>query len=58
MKKITYLALFLAVVFLSGCSPEVGSSKWCEAMYNTPKGEWSANDASEYAKSCIFRSKD
>lgn len=58
MKKITYLVLFSAIVFLGGCSPEVGSLKWCEAMDEKPKGEWNANDASEYAKSCIFRTKE
>ena len=45
---------FLAAVFI-GCSPEVGSDSWCKKLKETPKGDWSANDASAYAKNCIFR---
>ena len=38
-----------------GCSPEVGSDAWCEKMQDTPKGDWSANDAAAYAKNCILK---
>lgn len=49
------LALALvAVASLSACSPEVGSKEWCEAMKEKPKGDWSANEATEFAKSCVF----
>ena len=47
-----------SVAFLSGCEPEVGSQAWCEAMDKKPKGDWTANEAGEYTKSCIFRSED
>lgn len=54
-----YLALLvtlpLLLVLLSSCTPERGSREWCEMMDKKPKGEWSANDAAEYTKSCIFR---
>lgn len=39
---------------LSACSPEIGSEEWCADMKEKPKGEWTANEASEYAKSCLF----
>ena len=58
MKKNIYLSLIAATLFLAGCSPEVGSKAWCDAMDKKPKGEWSANDAGEYTKSCVFRSDD
>lgn len=45
----------LLVLAMTGCSPEVGSTAWCEAMDDKPKGDWTANEASEYAKNCIFR---
>ena len=52
-------ALGLSLFFISGlgtgCSPEVGSDAWCEKMKETPKGDWSANDASTYAKNCILK---
>ncbi len=44
-----------ALAFIGGCSPKVGSKEWCEAMEKKPKGEWSANEAQEFAKSCIFK---
>lgn len=58
MKKNLCLCLITTTLFLAGCSPEVGSKAWCDAMDKKPKGEWSANDAGEYAKSCVFRSDD
>ena len=48
----------LGVVFLLalqiGCSPEVGSDKWCEKMKAKPKGDWTANEAADFAKHCIL----
>ena len=44
-----------SLLLLQGCSPEVGSDAWCKQMEEKPKGEWSANDAAEYAKSCILK---
>lgn len=40
--------------FLTGCSPEVGSEAWCEDMKEKPKGEWTSNEAADYAKHCLF----
>jgi hypothetical protein len=50
------LACTVAVVSLalSACAPKVGSERWCEAMGEQPKGEWSANDAAAYAKHCVL----
>lgn len=52
MKRIilTITALFL----LSACSPEVGSKKWCESLKEKPKGDWTANEAADFTKHCIF----
>ncbi len=46
--------LALSTVALSACSPEVGSKEWCEDLKEKPKGDWSANEAAEYTKSCLF----
>lgn len=48
---LTALALLSMV---AACSPEVGSKKWCEAMKEKPKGDWTANEAADFAKHCIF----
>ena len=56
MKKILPVTLaVLSVCFHAGCAPEVGSDEWCEDMDKKDKGDWSANEAKEYAKSCVFR---
>lgn len=56
MKKLTMMCVAGAfAVLMAGCSPEVGSEAWCENMDETPTGEWSANDAGDYAKHCVFR---
>jgi hypothetical protein len=48
-------ACFAATVgLLSACAPEVGSDAWCEKMEDTPKGEWSANEATSFAKHCVL----
>jgi len=41
-------------LFAISCSPEVGSKAWCEKMAETPKGDWTANEAADYAKHCLF----
>jgi len=52
----TTAIILTAVMMLgAGCSPEVGSKAWCEQMKEKPKGDWSANDATEYTKSCLFK---
>jgi len=49
------LALSLvATIGLSACSPEVGSKEWCADLKEKPKGDWSSNEAAEFAKSCLL----
>jgi len=44
----------LAAFATLGCEPEVVTDAWCEKMKETPKGDWSANDAGNFAKHCVF----
>ncbi|WP_281561071.1 DUF3012 domain-containing protein [Thalassomonas sp. RHCl1] len=53
MKKII-LALS-ASLLLAACAPEVGSEKWCAQMKEKPKGDWTATEAKDYAKHCLFK---
>jgi len=46
---------FLFVLILTACAPEVGSDAWCEDMAEKSKGDWTSNEAAEFAKSCIFK---
>jgi len=52
---ITVVALLLSVAVVAACAPEVGSDAWCTAMENKPKGDWSGNEAKDYAKHCVFK---
>ncbi|MEH6551855.1 MAG: DUF3012 domain-containing protein [Pseudomonadales bacterium] len=56
MKKILPLALLsLMTLTLSACSAEVGSDAWCAKMKEKPSGDWSANEAADYTKHCVFK---
>ena len=52
------LLAILSLVILAGCAPEIGSKAWCESMGEKPKSDWTANEAKEYAKNCLFKSDD
>jgi hypothetical protein len=41
-------------VWLSACAPEIGSPRWCEAMREKARGDWTANEALEFARSCVL----
>jgi hypothetical protein len=45
----------LLVLLVAGCAPEVGSEQWCQSMKEKPKGDWSANEAADFAKHCILK---
>jgi len=56
MKNISLVsALLLSLTVLTGCSPEVGSDAWCTDMKEKPKGDWSANEATDFAKHCLLK---
>ena len=44
----------VGLLFLAACAPEVGSEAWCSAMEEKPKGDWTANEAMDYAKHCVI----
>lgn len=49
-------ALVVALSALAvACSPEVGSEAWCKKLSEKPKGDWSGNEAADYARHCIFK---
>ena len=59
MKKVRLaVAGFSIALLLAACAPEVGSEEWCEDMEEKEKGDWSTNEAKEYAKNCVFRKRD
>lgn len=52
MKRIGLL--IVALLLLTACAPEIGSKEWCEDMKEKPKGDWTASEAGDFAKHCIF----
>lgn len=52
LRVATIFALAFAVTILSSCA-KVGSERWCESMKETPKTEWSMDDAANFAKHCV-----
>lgn len=55
-KSITTLALAaLVAISLWGCAPKVGSDQWCANLKGKPKGDWSMNEAADFAKHCIIK---
>lgn len=55
LKSVSAMLLMVGFVFLSGCSAEVGSDAWCADLKEKPKGEWTANEATDYAKHCLLK---
>lgn len=51
LRSLTIIGL---MIFASGCSPEVGTTEWCVMMKEKPKGEWTANEAGDYAQHCLL----
>ena len=56
LKKISHTIALALIISggLAACSPEVGSKEWCEEMKKKNKGDWSGNEATEFAKNCVL----
>ncbi len=52
--SVVAMAALLAVL-ASGCTPEIGSDAWCTKLRETPKADWSANQALDFAKHCLLK---
>jgi hypothetical protein len=54
MRVLLRAVILLTAGWLAACAPEVGSPEWCEAMREKPRGDWTANEALEFARSCVL----
>ena len=52
--RLPILVALAAFVLVGACSPKVGSKEWCDDMKDKPKGDWSVNEAKDFAKHCVF----
>jgi hypothetical protein len=60
VKRISIVTVTLVIEALSAaaCAPEVGSERWCNAMRDKPRGDWSANEALDFTRHCLLSSED
>lgn len=54
-KTIAALLTGALLLSLSACAPEIGSDQWCANLKAKPKGDWSTNEAVDFAKHCILK---
>lgn len=55
MRNFAVVVLCFGFLNLTACAPKVGSEEWCEAMQEQPSGEWTANQAADYANHCVLK---
>jgi hypothetical protein len=53
MKKISFL-LDMITTF-TACSPKSVSEQWCASLKEKPKSDWTATEAKDYTKHCLFK---
>ena len=56
-KKMRTLVILGSVLLLSACSAEPGSEKWCTAMKEKSKTEWTLEEGKTFASHCILDSR-
>jgi hypothetical protein len=54
--KMKYLVFIAGLtVLFGGCSPEVGSDKWCAAMKEKNKEDWTVREIKDFTEHCLFK---
>lgn len=43
------------VAALAACSPEIGTKAWCDDLAEKTKSDWTASEATDFAKYCLLR---
>jgi len=54
----TLIVVGVVACSLSACAPEVGSERWCSMMQDKPRGDWTANEALDFGRFCLFDTRD
>ncbi len=50
-----FAGLAAVAALIAACTPAVGSEEWCNDLKQKPQGEWSVNQAADFAKHCLLR---
>jgi len=48
------LTVLAVIAVITGCSPEVGTERWCNKMDKKPKGDWTLEETRDYARYCVL----
>jgi hypothetical protein len=51
------LAVIITALLLAACEPKPGTEKWCAAMDEKSKSEWSFDEGKTYASRCVVDSR-
>lgn len=54
-RMVKLLLVITLVHVVSACAPKVGSPEWCKSIEEKPKGDLTLNEATDYAKHCVFK---
>jgi len=55
IKKLYMGSVIMSLFLLTACAPEVGSEPWCANLKEKPKGDWTANEVSDFARHCLLK---
>ena len=55
MKKLFIVLISFLFLSLTACAPEVGSEGWCDNLKEKAKGDWTAKEAKDFTKHCLFK---
>lgn len=53
-KGMFVVVALVCAITLAACSPKVGSDRWCKKMEDKSAADWTAREARDYAKHCVF----
>ncbi len=53
MKYLVMIVILCGLI--NACSPEIGSEEWCQSLKDKDAGDWTAREAKDYARHCIFK---
>ena len=48
------MTVLAVIAVITGCSPEVGTERWCNKMDKKPKGDWTLEETRDYARYCVL----
>ncbi len=52
MPSLKTIFVLVAISAVAACSPEFGSKEWCEDMKEKDKGQWTAQEGTEFTAYC------